>query len=188
MTASRRTFLTTLAAPSSADAQNISDNMMERLRQGGLVILMRHAETTPGIGDPDDFEIGRCETQRNLSGLGRDYARGLGERLRSGGVTIGRTLSSAWCRCVDTAKLMTPGLEVRVDPAFNSFFHDSGRARAAAATADARALMQSWKGPGNLLIVTHDVNIRAYVGGSVLMGGFKIVDPNGLQVIGTINP
>jgi len=42
-----------------------NDATWQALQEGGLVILMRHS-LAPGIGDPPEFERGRCETQRNL--------------------------------------------------------------------------------------------------------------------------
>src|SRR5436190_10548946 len=76
-----------------------------RLRKGGLVILMRHAATEPGLGDPAGFRIGDCSTQRNLSEAGRADARRIGERFRAERVPITRVYTSPWCRCRETALL-----------------------------------------------------------------------------------
>jgi hypothetical protein len=49
-----------------------SDSIVERLLQtGGCVVLLRHAATEPGVGDPPDFSLSDCRTQRNLSAAGQ---------------------------------------------------------------------------------------------------------------------
>src|SRR6185436_604948 len=70
-----------------------------------LVILMRHAATEPGLGDPQGFRIGDCATQRNLSEAGRADARRIGERFTAERVPIARVYTSPWCRCRETAML-----------------------------------------------------------------------------------
>jgi broad specificity phosphatase PhoE len=73
----------------------------------GHVLLIRHAATDPGIGDPPGFQLGQCGTQRNLSERGRREAQALGVAMQAGGVTVGPVWSSRWCRCLDTARLAT---------------------------------------------------------------------------------
>ncbi|HWC04880.1 MAG TPA: histidine phosphatase family protein, partial [Methylomirabilota bacterium] len=75
------------------------------LRGGGQIVLMRHATTTPGVGDPPGFRAGDCPTQRNLTEAGREEARRVGAAFRSRAVPVGRVLSSQWCRCLETARL-----------------------------------------------------------------------------------
>ena len=45
------------------------------LQSGGQVVVMRHAATEPGVGDPPGFRLDDCRTQRNLSAAGREEAR-----------------------------------------------------------------------------------------------------------------
>ena len=75
----------------------------------GYVVMMRHA-LAPGTGDPADFRLGDCTTQRNLSDVGRSQAVRIGKAFRSHKTRIARVLSSQWCRCKDTARLMNLGL------------------------------------------------------------------------------
>src|SRR3712207_523458 len=101
----RRPFLLLAAAclvPRGARA----DELLDRLRRGGLVMLMRHARTEPGTGDPPGFRHDDCSTQRNLDATGRAQARAIGERLRAERVPLGRVLTSRWCRCRETAELL----------------------------------------------------------------------------------
>src|SRR5262245_66414487 len=79
--------------------------LWDLLRAGGRIVLMRHATTTPGVGDPPGFRAGDCPTQRNLTDAGRDEARRVGAAFRARGIPIGRVLSSQWCRCVGPGRL-----------------------------------------------------------------------------------
>lgn len=126
----------------------------------GVHALMRHARA-PGTGDPAGFRLDDPATQRNLDEGGRAQARAAGALLRAQGARFDLVLSSAWARCVETARLMEMG-EVTVEPAFNSFFADrsEGPARSAAALALLRALPPQAKA----LVVTHQVNIAALTG------------------------
>lgn len=124
------------------------------------IVLFRHAEA-PGVGDPANFRLGDCATQRNLSAQGRAQARALGERWRARGVQVGAVRASQWCRTRETAELAFPG-QVRDAPAFNSFFGDANSAPVQ--TAAAQAELAAWRGPGVLVVVTHQVNITALTG------------------------
>ncbi len=70
--------------------------------------MVRHA-IAPGNGDPPNFNIGDCSTQRNLDDSGRTQARRIGRWLRSNGIKSARIYSSQWCRCLETAKLIDLG-------------------------------------------------------------------------------
>jgi phosphohistidine phosphatase SixA len=112
--------LTLLSAiPTSAVAVDQSD-VIDRLNAGGHILMIRHA-LAPGNGDPPNFKIGDCATQRNLDDTGRDQARRIGEWLRSSGVTSARVYSSQWCRCLETARLLNLG-PVQELAALNSFY------------------------------------------------------------------
>src|SRR5262249_55819076 len=92
-------LLICLCGPAQAD-----DALLRNLRDGGYVIVMRHA-TSPGSGDPANFKLDDCTTQRNLSDDGRDQARRIGATLNKERVPIGRVLSSRWCRALETGRL-----------------------------------------------------------------------------------
>ena len=79
--------------------------LVEALAKGGYVILMRHAATDRFVGDPDQFDLADCTTQRNLSEEGRRQATLIGRSFEKLGIEISRVLTSPFCRCVDTAKL-----------------------------------------------------------------------------------
>lgn len=145
----------------------------DKLRAGGYVLLMRHAQTVPGTGDPPGFSLDDCKTQRNLSAAGREQARRTGEAFRVRGIAVSEVRSSAWCRCVDTARLAFG--EAAVWPALNSFFDAPERKEAQ--TAAVQSLMRRVKAPRNLVLVTHQVNITALTGESILSGEIFVVGP-----------
>ena len=136
------------------------------VQQRGLVLLIRHALTEPGTGDPAGFRLGECSTQRNLSDAGRLQARRLGEQIRQRGWAPQRVRSSAWCRCLDTAQLAFGS--ALPWPALNSFFE--GRGAEPAQTAELRRALAA-VGPGQIEAwVTHQVNMTALTGASAAMG------------------
>ena len=158
------------------------------LAKPGAIVLFRHA-TAPGVGDPAGFKPDDCATQRNLDEQGRAEARKLGEQFRARKIQVGSVLSSQWCRTRDTARLAF-GSQVRDEPAFNSFFRLSPEAREAQ-TAQARAVLARWRGPGALVVVTHQVNIQALAGVGAASAEGVVVRPaadGSLQVVATIQP
>ena len=184
----RRPFLALLAAGASLPLRAAPNEaaLWRRLREGGHVLLMRHAATDPGIGDPPGFVLERCATQRNLSEAGRRDARRIGDVLRRQGIPIGEVLSSRWCRCLDTARLVFGRAEPA--PMLDSMFKDDdGRRRSKVAEVQARA--GNHAGKANLVLVTHDINIRALVGESVAQGEIVVARPAGsyLEKLGVLH-
>jgi phosphohistidine phosphatase SixA len=154
--------------------------------QDGSIVLFRHAEA-PGGGDPPGLQLGDCTTQRNLDAAGRAQARRIGAAFRSRGVKVVQVLTSQWCRTRDTATLAFPG-QVSDDARFNSFFGD--RAREPAQTAAALAMLAGWRGPGVLVVVTHQVNVSALTGVFPASGEGVVLRPRGagVELLGRIQP
>ena len=124
------------------------------------VIVLRHARA-PGTGDPADFRLGDCTTQRNLSDEGRRQAARIGARLRAAGLAETTVYSSQWCRCLETARGLAVGPVVEL-PALNSFFQSPELEQK-----HTRPL-RSWIASADLsrpvVLVTHQVNITALTG------------------------
>ena len=161
----------------------------DALRQGGVVILMRHSITEPGTGDPPGFRPGDCQTQRNLSRIGRVQAQRMGTLLASHGVQPVGVLSSAWCRCVDTARLAFPSVPVRHFSALDSLFMDTGRGPAQ--TAALREAVGRIAPSGVTVWVTHQVNVTALTGEYLGMGDALVLRPDGagsFQMLGRLIP
>jgi phosphohistidine phosphatase SixA len=156
------------------------------LKQPNAVVLFRHANA-PGGGDPAGLVMGDCSTQRNLDDVGRAQAKRIGEQFRARGVKVGAVRSSQWCRTRETAELAFPA-QVQDAPAFNSFF--ANRAAEPQQTKDAKAQIAAWRGPGTLVVVTHQVNITAITGVFPASGEGVVLQTRGgeLAVAGRINP
>ncbi|MGD8958196.1 MAG: histidine phosphatase family protein [Chromatiaceae bacterium] len=188
----RLTFLVLLmglggsSVAQSSSAPSSPSQLWEWLRGGDAVALMRHA-LAPGTGDPANFTLGDCATQRNLSDKGRQQARAIGERFRRNRIQQARVYSSRWCRCLDTARLLGLG-EAQPFDGLNSFFRDrSAEPKHSAAT---RRLIneQRVRGKPPLVLVTHQVNITALTGVFPSSGEIIVVRPteSGLSVLGRI--
>lgn len=180
-------LLILMGVPTRVMAANGSAELWRLLRQGGHVILMRHAMTVAGIGDPPGFELGQCATQRNLSEAGRLDATHIGERFRKNAIPVAIVLSSRWCRCLDTARLAFGRAEPA--PMLDSMFLDEADAKKRKLR-DVRAYLGSAKGAGNIVMVSHDVNIQALVGRHMRPGEMAVaaVEADGaLRVVGTLS-
>jgi broad specificity phosphatase PhoE len=146
------------------------------LKGGRQVILIRHAITTPGVGDPPGFRLDDCATQRNLTDAGRADARRVGETFRARGVPVGRVLSSPWCRCLETARLAFGAAEVS-KPLSNLY----GRSEASGEQVrQMETLIGTWRpegAGGNLVLVSHGSTILALTGVSLDPAEMVVVTP-----------
>ncbi len=150
------------------------------------VVLLRHA-LAPGTGDPANFQLEDCSTQRNLSDEGRAQARQIGQAFRDRGVAVQQVLSSQWCRCLETAELMDVGTVIPY-PALNSFFRD--RRTAEAQTTETKQFFLTQETPGVIVMVTHQVNITGITDIVPRSGEAVVVqvDEGGLTQIGQFMP
>jgi phosphohistidine phosphatase SixA len=142
----------------------------------GYVLLLRHA-LAPGVGDPANFRVDDCSTQRNLNDQGRQDARDIGQWIKRREVRILRVESSRWCRAKETAKLLGLG-PVRLNKNLDSLFQDED-ALNDPQTANIRKRIVSHRNTSGLLIfVGHFVNISAVVGVGVESGEGVLVRAN----------
>ena len=176
---SRRAFLTVaLSAPLLARPEPGDAATWDRLRMGGLVILMRHASTEPGLGDPRGFRLDDCATQRNLSDLGREESRRVGARFRAERVPVAKVYTSPWCRCRETAKLAFGDAE-DWEP-LSSFFDFPHHEAEYSERVKKRIAGYARRSPGgNVVMVTHNVNIAALSRHSVAPAEMVLMRPDG---------
>ncbi|MGS2743704.1 histidine phosphatase family protein [Halomonas sp. LS-001] len=174
-------FFSVTSSVSAADQE-----VWQALREGGHVILMRHA-LAPGVGDPDNFVRGDCTTQRNLSAQGRAQASAIGDAFRQRNIPIDTIYSSHWCRALETSGRMALG-DVQPVAWLDSFFIASERSARDERMLQARQQILDWQGERNLLLVTHQVNITALIGGGVASGDMVVVraEDNNLTVVGRL--
>jgi phosphohistidine phosphatase SixA len=144
-------------------------------RQSGGALLIRHAATEAGLGDPAGFTLGQCRTQRNLSEAGRQASQALGAWLKAQNFKPDAVLSSQWCRCQDTARLAFGQFEDW--PALNSTFAGQGDPAAQQKALLAR-LRELPKGRTEVW-VTHQVIMTGLTGAYPSMGEGFLVDRQG---------
>ena len=141
----------------------------DKLQRADHVLLMRHA-LAPGIGDPEGFRLEDCSTQRQLNTTGAAQAGRIGLWLKQQGVADAQVFSSPWCRCLETARLLKAGT-VTTERSLGSFFNQASDGQTATRELEAliaRTKAQNGKTP--LLLVTHHVNILAYIGENIDSG------------------
>jgi phosphohistidine phosphatase SixA len=134
----------------------------------GYVLLLRHT-IAPGVGDPENFKLNDCSTQRNLSQLGREDAKAVGDWLKRRDIKISRVESSRWCRAKETAQLLGIG-RVRLNANLDSLFESQDPANAIQ-TVRVKKQIVDWRNKSGLLVlVGHFVNIGAVAGVGVGSG------------------
>jgi broad specificity phosphatase PhoE len=178
-------FWILLLAACLAPAAHADEALWAKLKAGGNVVLMRHASTEEGLGDPPGFKLGDCATQRNLSDAGREEARRVGRLLKFRAINFTQAKSSQWCRCQETARLAF-GEEPESWPVLNSL--NANPAGEAALVKEVNALAAKVKPPYNAVLVTHNFNIRALTGISPKEAEIIVARASGgkLEVIGRI--
>lgn len=164
-------------------------NLANDLGDGRHALLMRHADA-PGYGDPAGYQLDKCSTQRNLGDKGREQAVMIGQWLSGQGINSAKVISSIWCRCLDTAKLINKG-PVTTAPALGSFFDDMSLEKKQTQELEKLIQTQLKDNPKTpLILVTHHVNIQAYTGKVVNVGDMVLVkvDQNGKYLSHQIYP
>lgn len=149
-----------------------ADDPAALLRQGGCVLMLRHAQTEPGIGDPPEFKLGVCSTQRNLSASGKQSAVRMGQWFKARDLQPQVVLTSAWCRCVDTANLAFGKSQLWAP--LNSVFGD--RLPLPDQTEALRQALKQLAAGQFQVWVSHQVNVSALVGQFMAMGEGVILD------------
>ena len=169
------------AAPASAD-----DALWALLKGGGHVVMIRHA-TAPGTFDPPGMRLDDCATQRNLDEQGREEARRIGAAFRTRAIPIDKVLSSRWCRCMDTGRLAFGRVE-RWEPLDGAIPSSELEVRR---TAEVRRFVSTPFSGGNVILVTHNFNIRALTGLYTLSGEMVVLAPRGngqFEIVGRLAP
>lgn len=176
-----------VATKASTRPTTLTDaQLWDLLQSGGQVVLMRHAKTPPGSGEPPNFKLGDCTTQRNLSKEGRAQAEAIGQMFTQRGVRFGEVRSSQYCRCLDTAGLVAHHGDE--EPALNNIPDDAPDRDARLDRV--RTLAATKPRSGNTLLVTHQPIITALTKLTPAMGDMVIVTPDdngGFKVAGMLH-
>jgi len=156
-----------------------NDNIVEILKKGGNIIFIRHA-IAPGNGDPPNFDISDCSTQRNLSKDGELQALKIGKFFKKNDIKFTKVLSSEWCRCKDTAKIVFGNYETK--NFLNSFYDERFSENKDKQILDFQKFIKNWDYSGNLALVTHYVVISEILDLATSSGEIVITD-NNLEIL-----
>ena len=166
--------------PNISDA---SENIINQLKGGGKVIFIRHGYA-PGNGDPDNFLINDCSTQRNLDKNGINQSRKIGNLFKKNKIPIGTVLSSEWCRCKDTAFYAFKDFETK--SFLNSFYDIKFQKNKDRQIKQLKNYIRKWKGEKNLILITHYVVISEILKINP-SSGEMIISDNEFNVIGKLD-
>ena len=160
-----------------------SDSIWNEARKGNKVILIRHS-LAPGSGDPAEFKIGDCKTQRNLNKAGIEQAKKIGKIFKNNNISTDIVLSSEWCRCKDTA--FHAFGKFKEFSALNSTFSAPFNRNEVRQIKEIKKYLKNWDGKGkNLILITHYSIITAITDAVPGSGEIVIANKN-LNVINTI--
>ena len=159
------------------------DKILKSLKEGKKLVFIRHA-IAPGNGDPNNFDINDCSTQRNLDENGIEESKKIGLFFKNNKIKIDKVLSSEWCRCKDTAKYAFKKFETF--NALNSFYDARFAANEAKQIKDLKNYIKNWDENKNLVLVTHFVVISSILNMGSSSGEIIISDKN-LNIIGSVN-
>ncbi len=168
-----------LTTPIKAD---LKKNLSKQLENGGKLIFIRHAYA-PGSGDPGDFNLNDCSTQRNLSEEGRKQALMIGKFFKQNKIKIDKVFSSEWCRCKETAKIAFKNFSTK--SFLNSFYSSKYRKNKDKQLKELKGYIKKFNSDKNLILVTHYVLISEVLNYTPLSGEIVVSDKN-FNIIDTI--
>ena len=152
-----------------------NERIINSLKEGGKLIFIRHAYA-PGTGDPENFNLKDCTTQRNLSQKGIDQSKEIGLFFTENKIQIDKVLSSEWCRCKDTAKYAFSSFETF--DALNSFYDIRFAKNKTKQINDLKKYILDWSSKKNLVLVTHFVVISEALNTGSSSGEIIVSDRN----------
>ena len=166
-------------APIKAD---LHKNLISQLEDGGKLIFIRHAYA-PGNGDPHNFNLNDCSTQRNLSEDGRKQAQLIGKFFRENKIKIDNVLSSEWCRCKETAEIAFK--DFSTNSFLNSFYSSKYTKNKDKQIKVLNNYIKNFKSNKNLILVTHYVLISEILNYASSSGEIIVSDKD-FNIIGSV--
>ena len=158
------------------------DEVLTSLKEGGKIIFIRHA-LAPGNGDPENFDLNDCSTQRNLNLEGINQSKEIGKFFETNKIKIDLVLSSEWCRCIDTAN--NAFKNYKTFDALNSFYSPKFQKNEKNQIIKLKKFINEWNGNNNLILVTHYVVINSILGIGSGSGEMIVIDKK-YNLIGSI--
>lgn len=176
-------FLILLFFLSFYDQAKSNENLVDSLKKGGKIVFIRHA-LAPGGGDPGNFKLNDCSTQRNLNQNGIEQSKKIGFFFKENKIPIDKVLSSEWCRCKDTAKYAFKNF--KTFDALNSFYSSKFEKNKNKQIKDLKKYINQWNSKDNLVFVTHYVVILEILDVASSSGEIIISDKN-FNIIGSVD-
>ena len=162
----------TLTSTVKAD---FNKKLIDQLDDGGKLIFIRHAYA-PGSGDPNNFNLNDCSTQRNLSKEGRKQAHLIGVFFKENKIQIDKVLSSEWCRCKETAEIAFK--DFYTISFLNSFYSSKFAKNKTRQVEEFNKYIKKFKSRNNLILVTHYVFISEILNYGPSSGEIVVSDKN----------
>jgi len=175
-------FLIIFISLSSSVKADFNKKLFKELNDGGKLIFIRHAYA-PGSGDPNNFNLNDCSTQRNLSEEGRKQAEYIGEFFSDNEINIDKVLSSEWCRCKETAQIAFKNFST--NSFLNSFYSSKFAINKDKQINDLYDYIKKLKNNKNLVFITHYVLISEVLNYGPSSGEIVVSDKN-FNIIGSI--
>ena len=150
-------------------------SVIKELQKGGKIVFIRHS-LAPGNGDPDNIDLKKCDTQRNLNQEGIEQSKKIGKLFRENNIKIEKVLSSEWCRCKDTAKYAFQ--QYQTFKGLNSFYQEKFYKYKDDQIKNLKKFILEWDGEKNLIFVTHFVVISEIFNIGVSSGEMIVSDKN----------
>lgn len=164
----------------AGQAQSLSGAaLVNALRQGGYVLVMRHANSPAMPPDKSAADPGNVQLERQLDDLGRNTARAMGDAIRKLRIPIDEALSSPTYRALQTVQYLSLGKAI---PAAEL---DEGGAGMQANADQTRVawlrgkIAEQPRGGANTIIVTHAPNIAGSFGIDAAAGETLVFRPDG---------
>ena len=160
-----------------------NEKLINSLKEGGKLIFIRHAHA-PGNGDPENFNLKDCSSQRNLNQEGINQSKKIGLFFTKNKIKIDKVLSSEWCRCKDTARFAFNNYETF--KGLNSFYQEKFYKYKDEQIKSLKKYISNWNSDKNLILVTHFVVISEMLNFGTSSGEIVVTDKN-LKILGSID-
>ena len=177
-----RFFIIIFISLTTSIKADLNKNLINQLEDGGKLIFIRHAYA-PGNGDPNNFNLNDCSTQRNLNSIGQKQAKEIGEFFRVNKIKIHKVLSSEWCRCKETADIAFNNYSTI--SFLNSFYSSKYVKNKDKQLEELNNYVKKFKGNKNLIFVTHYVLISEALNYGPSSGEIVVSDKN-FNIVGTV--
>ena len=157
-------------------------SVIKELQKGGKIVFIRHS-LAQGNGDPDNIDLKKCDTQRNLNQEGIEQSKKIGNLFKENNIQIDKVLSSEWCRCKDTARFAFNNYETF--KGLNSFYQEKFYKYKDEQIKSLKKYISNWNSDKNLILVTHFVVISEMLNFGTSSGEIVVIDKD-YKFVGSI--